>query len=47
MLDREILLDTLREDYAQQIIEIIASCQFFGKQAKLSVGLNLFLHLTF
>ncbi len=31
MLDNEILVDTLREEYPDEITEIIQNCQFAGK----------------
>ena len=40
MLDQEILLDTLREEYSEEVKEIIYSCQFAGKHYLDVEGLN-------
>jgi len=40
MLDKEILLDTLRDKHSEDIIEIIDCCQFSGKNY-LDVAENL------
>lgn len=31
MLDREILLDVIRNEYTEEVTEIITNCQFSGK----------------
>lgn len=31
MLDREILLDVIRNEYQEEVIDIIVNCQFRGK----------------
>ncbi len=40
MIDQEILLDTLREEYPEEVTEIIYSCQFAGKHYLDTRGLN-------
>lgn len=41
MLGKEILLDMLREEYSEQITDIIYNCQFSGKNYLDVEGLNL------
>lgn len=40
MLDREILLDVIRQEYQEEVMDIITSCQFSGKTYLDLEGLN-------
>lgn len=40
MLEQEILLDTIRDEYSKELLEIIENCQFEGKNYLDVEGLN-------
>jgi hypothetical protein len=40
MFEKEILVDTLRSDYSEEVIKVIRSCQFYGKSYLDVDGLN-------
>lgn len=40
MLENEILLDTLRDEYPEEVTEVIYNCQFMGKNYLDVDGLN-------
>lgn len=40
MMDQELFLDTLREEYQKEITDIIYECQFEGKNYLDAAGLN-------